>query len=106
MVERDQKSAIAVSERLRSRMADIADQVADHAEAFARLLDSAASRGHSERRTALARYEREVAAAERRNAEILRGSQGPPLRLEHLPRRPSLSKGASDLPSRAIPIGG
>ena len=89
-VEGDQQSPIRVVDRLRSRMADVADQIADHAEAFARLLDTAAARGHSERRTAMARYEREVAAAERRNAEILRGSGPAPLRLVHLPRRPSI----------------
>jgi hypothetical protein len=68
-------------------MADVADRLADESERTADVLDAAAVRSDPERRRALAAWERNVAGAQRRNAEELRQSDHDP-HLEPLPHDP------------------
>jgi hypothetical protein len=74
---------------IRAQMAVAADRVAQHADAFAGVLEKAALRGDTARRLSLAAVEREISRIERRNAAKLRRSGTGPLQLEHLPPIPT-----------------
>jgi len=71
---------------IRVQMAAAADKVADEADTFAAILESAAIRGDSVRRLAMAEREREIAAVERRNATQLRDRLVGSPKLEPLPQ--------------------
>jgi hypothetical protein len=70
---------------LRAEMADAAEDIATQADAFAALLEQAASRGDAARRLGLAAREREISRIERTNAVRLRSPPAGPLHLEPLP---------------------
>ena len=76
-------------EQARQRLADSARTMADLAEETADLLDEAAERSHGERRRATAAWEREVARAERHNAdEYASGKPAGERDLVPIPNRP------------------
>ena len=70
----------------RARAADIAEWMADEAEAYATYLEGSPTRGDLGRRMRIAETEREIARVERRNAARLREPGARYRRLEHLPR--------------------
>ena len=72
---------------LRRHAADIAESMAEQAEAFAAYLEEQAGKGDADRRLRTAEVEREIAAIERRNAARLRGDDWP-VELERLPKLP------------------
>jgi hypothetical protein len=72
--------------RIRMAAAERAEKLADAAEAYAAYLESRAFREGRDKRLALAKRERDIAAVERRNALRLRAAGAGPLRLEGLPR--------------------
>ena len=80
----------AATDQLRYQSADIAEAIAQSAEAFASFLEHTAARGDEERRQQVAAAERQIATVERRNAATLRDrSRGhTALTLEDLPHLP------------------
>ena len=73
--------------RLAARLAVQAEVGATCSERLARLLSSSAERGDSQRRMAMAEWERQVFEIERYNARRLRSAERP-LWLKHLPPLP------------------
>ena len=78
---------LARASALRRQSAEIADQMADTADAYASFLENTASRDRSPSRGRIARTERVLAQIERRNAAKMRESESTPgpLTLERLP---------------------